>query len=257
MVRLENVIDAIRLPFLRDRELYRSFRSILGFYPHDLSLYRLATLHASALEKGEKGKLLNNERLEFLGDAVLDAVVGDIVYNHFEGKREGFLTNARSKMVQRETLGRVAQQMGLLNLIKQNMHTGNAHNSYMGGNAFEALVGAIYLDRGYGMCKWFYENRVLGTYINMDKLAYQEMNYKSKLLEWSQKYHVQIDFLVEEKKEGHATPVFYATALVGGEEKGKGKGYSKKESQQNAAKEAMACLRQENYRKNNEGRVKG
>lgn len=248
VVKLGNLIDAMKIPFQKDRELRRSFFEILGVYPHNLDLFKLATLHASALERGEKGgKPLNNERLEFLGDAILDAVVGDIVYTHFQGKREGFLTNARSKMVQRETLGRVAQEIGLMKLIKRDQRATNAHNSYMGGNAFEALVGALYLDRGYESCKDFFQNQILGKYINMDKLAYQEMNYKSKLLEWGQKYHVEISFNVEERREAHSTPVFYADVFVGGEKKGSGVGYSKKESQQNASKEAVTLLRKERF----------
>lgn len=254
-VKLSNLIDSMKLPFQDERELRRSFYSILGVYPHDLSLYKLATLHASALERGAKGgKPLNNERLEFLGDAILDAVVGDIVYTHFQGKREGFLTNARSKMVQRETLGKVAQETGLMRLIRRDRRAVSAHNSYMGGNAFEALVGALYLDQGYEACKTFFQEQILGRYINMDKLAYQEMNYKSKLLEWGQKFHMEITFDVQEHKEGNTTPVFLSDVFVGGEKKGSGKGYSKKESQQNACREAVARLRTERFHQEKEKR---
>lgn len=100
----------------------------------------MALLHKSIMHRNSKGKPVNNERLEFLGDAVLDAVVGDIVYQHFPGKREGFLTNTRSKLVQRDTLNKLAQEMGINQLILSNGHS-SSHNSYMGGNAFEALVG--------------------------------------------------------------------------------------------------------------------
>ena len=143
-----DLIDRIRLPFRKDKELYLSLYNVIGFYPHDISHYKLALMHKSVMHRNKKGKPLNNERLEFLGDAILDATVGDIVYRHFPGKREGFLTNTRSKLVQRETLNRLANEMGINRLIMSSGRS-SSHNSYMGGNAFEALVGAIYLDRGY------------------------------------------------------------------------------------------------------------
>lgn len=160
-----NIKDRIRLLFRKDRESYLRFYKMLGFYPKDISIYEQALLHKSLSVKSEKGRLLNNERLEFLGDAILDAVVADIVYKRFEGKREGFLTNTRSKIVQRETLNRLAIEIGLDKLIKYTARQ-SSHNSYMCGNAFEALVGAIYLDRGYRACKYFMEHRIIGPYIN-------------------------------------------------------------------------------------------
>ena len=108
---LNNFIDRIKLSFRKDKELYFSLYQILGFYPHEISYYKMALMHKSIMHRNAKGKPMNNERLEFLGDAVLDAVVGDIVYKHFPGKREGFLTNTRSKLVQRDTLNKLAQEM--------------------------------------------------------------------------------------------------------------------------------------------------
>ena len=110
---LSNLIDRIKLPFRKEKELYSSLHAILGFYPHDISYYKLALMHKSVMRRNAKGRPVNNERLEFLGDAILDAIVGDIVYRHFPGKREGFLTNTRSKLVQRETLNRLAKEMGI------------------------------------------------------------------------------------------------------------------------------------------------
>ena len=112
-----SIIDRIKLPFRKEKELFSSLREILGFYPRKIELYKLALMHKSIARRNAKGKPVNNERLEFLGDAVLDAVVGDIVYRHFEGKREGFLTNTRSKLVQRDTLNKLAQEMGINRLI--------------------------------------------------------------------------------------------------------------------------------------------
>lgn len=183
---LNNIIDRIRLPFRKEKELYSSLYDIIGFYPHDISYYKLALMHKSVMRRNAKGKPVNNERLEFLGDAILDAIVGDIVYQHFPGKREGFLTNTRSKLVQRDTLNKLAQEMGINQLILSSGHT-SSHNSYMGGNAFEALVGAIYLDQGYNACMRFMNKRILAQMINIDKVAYKEVNFKSKLIEWSQK----------------------------------------------------------------------
>ena len=143
---LNNIFDRIRLPFRKEKELYLSLHQIIGVYPHNISYYKLALMHKSVARRNEKGRPVNNERLEFLGDAILDAIVGDIVYQHFPGKREGFLTNTRSKIVQRETLNKLAQEMGINQLILSSGHS-YSHNSYLGGNAFEALVGALYLDR--------------------------------------------------------------------------------------------------------------
>lgn len=134
---INNIFDKIKLPFRKDKELYSSLYRIMGFYPRNIGHYKLALMHRSASQRNSKGKYVNNERLEFLGDAILDAIVGDIVYRHFEGKHEGFLTNTRSKIVQRDTLNRLAQETGLSQLIKSNKHA-SSHNSYMEGNAFEA-----------------------------------------------------------------------------------------------------------------------
>ncbi len=240
---LNNFIDRIKLSFRKDKELYFSLYQILGFYPHDISYYKLALMHKSIMHRNAKGKPVNNERLEFLGDAVLDAVVGDIVYQHFPGKREGFLTNTRSKLVQRDTLNKLAQEMGINQLILSNGHS-SSHNSYMGGNAFEALVGAVYLDRGYDACMFFMQKRILAQMINIDKVAYKEVNFKSKLIEWSQKNRVKLEFvLLDQQKDKNGSPVFTYKVVIEGVDGGTGKGYSKKESQQIASKLTLEQLR--------------
>lgn len=233
----------MRLPFSKDKELRAALYEIFGFYPHRIQFYKLALMHKSVTRRNEKGKPLNNERLEFLGDAILDAIVGDIVYRHFEGKREGFLTSTRSKIVQRDTLNRLATEMGITQLIKFGKHT-PSHNSYMGGNAFEALVGAMYLDRGYEACMRFMEKRILSQLINIDKVAYKEINFKSKLIEWCQKNKVKLDFkLLEQSREGKNSPIFKYQVLIEGLEGGVGEGYSKKESQQLASKITLQQLK--------------
>lgn len=238
-----NTIDKIRLLFRKDRESYFCFYKMLGFFPHDIRIYEQALLHKSSSVKSDKGRLLNNERLEFLGDAILDAVVADILYQKFEGKREGFLTNTRSKMVSRETLNRVADQIGLSKLIKFNTRQ-SAHNSYMSGNAFEALVGAIYLDRGYYACKYFMEHRIIGQYIDVDRISHKEVNFKSKLIEWSQKNRMEISFeLVNQGFDSFHSPTFESEIMIEGIHAGKGMGYSKKESQQIAAHESLNMIK--------------
>ena len=238
-----NILDTIRLPFRNDRQLYRSFYNILGFYPRNIELYKQALTHRSVNHKNSEGKNYNNERLEYLGDAILGAVVGDILYRHFPGKKEGFLTNVRSRVVQRETLGRLADDMGLTELIKSNL-IGKTHNSYMAGNAFEALMGAVYLDRGYKYCVRFVSERILGKYINLEKIASKESNFKSRLLELCQKYRFEANFelLKETREEETLSPLFLSRITIYGVECGRGSGYSKKESHQMAAKEALARL---------------
>ena len=242
---VNDIIDRIKLPFRQEKELFSALYDILGFYPHDITFYKQALLHKSVSRRNEKGRPVNNERLEFLGDAILDAVVGDIVFRHFEGKREGFLTNTRSKLVSRDTLGKLAKEMGLSQLILSSGHN-TSHNSYLGGNAFEALVGAIYLDRGYDACMRFMENRILAQLINIDKVAYKEVNFKSKLLEWSQKNRVKMEFRdVKQERDENKSPVFTTQVFIEGLEGCIGTGYSKKESQQNASKDTLQRLRRE------------
>ena len=242
---VNDIIDRIKLPFRKEKELFSALYDILGFYPHDIELYKQALLHKSVGKRNEKGRPQNNERLEFLGDAILDAVVGHIVFRHFEGKREGFLTNTRSKLVSRATLGKISQEMGIPQLIMSAGHS-TSHNSYMNGNAFEALVGAIYLDKGYDACMRFMEKRILAQLINIDKVAYKEVNFKSKLLEWSQKNRVKLEFRAQEQKgNDNNSPVFTSQVFLEGLEGCSGTGYSKKESQQNASKETLQRLRRE------------
>ena len=238
-----NITDKIRLLFRKDKEPYLCFYKMLGFYPRNLEIYQQALLHKSSSIKAGKGRLLNNERLEFLGDAILDAIVADIVYKKFEGKREGFLTNTRSKIVQRETLNRVAVEIGLDKLIKYTTRQ-SSHNSYMCGNAFEALIGAIYLDRGYRACKKFMEERIINQYLNLEKISRKEVNFKSKLIEWSQKNKFCVEFnLIEQSLDSDQNPIFETQITVENIPAGTGKGYSKKESQQEAAHATLTKIK--------------
>ena len=245
-MRLNDIIDRIRLPFRQEKELFSSLYEVMGFYPHDISYYKQALMHKSIGRRNEKGKPLNNERLEFLGDALLDAVVGHIVYDHFPGKREGFLTNTRSKLVSRDTLGKLAEEMGLKRLIVSSGQN-NSHNSYMAGNAFEALVGAIYLDQGYDGVMRFMKKRILAQLINIDKVAYKEVNFKSKLLEWSQKNRVRMEYKMKKQEvdKESGSPVFKFQVYIEGVPGESGKGFSKKEAQQLASEATLKRLKRE------------
>ena len=203
----------------------------------------MALSHKSIHFKNKKGKPVNNERLEFLGDAILDAIVGDIVYKHFPGKREGFLTNTRSKLVQRETLNKIAQEIGLSRLIYSSGRN-FSHNSYMAGNAFEALIGALYLDRGYNLCMRFMQEKILKKMVNIDTVAYKEVNFKSRLIEWAQKNKMNIAFnLLEQKKDDEGNPVFKYCVMIEGIKCNSASGFSKKESQQLASEETLEYIK--------------
>lgn len=255
-----NITDRMRLLFRKDKKPYLQLKAILGFYPHNIRLYQLALKHKSVahFEREEmkangtyeqktdktKGLPLNNERLEYLGDAVLGAIVADILYRHYGNKQEGFLTNLRSKIVCRKSLNKLAVQIGLDKLIQHTGAVTTGHNSFMNGNAFEAFFGAIYLDRGYAYCYRFMEQQVFKRYINVDNLSKQEENFKSSLIEWCQKYQYKFTFSEKELREGK-TPKFRSEVAIEGIIAGKGEGYSKKESDQAAAKDALSHIRRD------------
>lgn len=259
-----NLFDRMKLPFRKNKEFLSALYDILGFYPHNIEIYRIAFSHKSLSYRrdadGKKGgkdrkannrdrkqrsentsKPLNNERLEYLGDAVLETIVSDILFHHFPHKREGFLTSTRSKIVQREALNRLAADMGLEKLILAAQGTRMSHTN-IGGNAFEALMGAIYLDRGFKTCQWFINNRVIGRYVDLDNVAQKEVNFKSKLLEWSQKNRININFkdTACDGEKGFRTVISIEGITIA-----RGSGRSKKESQQEASKEALTRMRRE------------
>lgn len=233
----------IRLLLHKGREPYLSYSKILGFYPDHLDIYEQALLHRSSSEKTDDGKWINNERLEFLGDGILGAVVADIVYERFPYRREGFLTSTRSKIVQRETMDKIAVQLGLDQMVVYSAKI-NTHNNHLYGNALEALIGAIYLDQGYDVCYKFIRDVMIGKHIDIDKLVRKEINFKSHLLEWSQKHKISISFdLIESFTDHDGNPVFQSAIKLLDEQIGIGIGYSKKESQQAASKMAIRRLR--------------
>lgn len=233
----------IRLLKNKNKEPYSSLYKILNFYPDNIHLYEQAFLHKSSSVENGDGKWLNNERLEFLGDAILDAVVADIVYKYFQNKREGFLTNTRSKIVQRETLNGIAVELGLDKMVVYSAKL-TSHNNHLYGNALEALIGAIYLDQGYKTCYKFVQDVIIRQHINLETIARKEVNFKSNLIEWSQKNKLEISFdLIESFVDNEGNPVFQTGIILSDTQIGVGIGYSKKESQQNAARMAIKKLR--------------
>ena len=233
----------IRLFFDPKKESYFALKKILGFFPNDISFYEEALLHKSSSDRNLQGSYRNNERLEFLGDAILDAVVADIVFKKFKNQDEGFLTNTRSKIVKRETLDRISRNLGLNRLLISSPRAASQKNHIL-GNALEAFIGAVYLDQGYQKTYRFIEKRIISFYINIDALAKKEVNLKSKLLEWCQKYKVQMDYqLMENFVDRENNPVFQSQVLLNGLLAGEGEGYSKKESHQQAAEEALEKIK--------------
>jgi ribonuclease-3 len=229
--------------FLKKEELDVSLYRILGFYPKNIHLYEQALIHRSSSIETEKGKRTNNERLEFLGDAVLGAIVADIIFSQFPNRKEGFMTNTRSKIVQRESLNRIAIEMGLDKLVVLGVRI-NTHNSYIYGNAIEALVGAVYLDQGFQRCQAFVQKRIIDRHVPLDTIIRKEVNFKSILIEWSQKNKLEIVFeLIETYKDKKGSPVFQSSVSLAGVQLSSGTGYTKKESQQSAAKKAIKRIR--------------
>jgi ribonuclease-3 len=240
----KDIFNRIRLFLHKKKESYFALYKTLGFFPDNISYYEEALLHKSLSQEDAKGRR-NNERLEFLGDAILDAVVADIIFKKFPDRNEGFLTNTRSKIVKRETLDRVASELGLQKLVVFSSRI-KKQKSHIMGNALEAFIGAVYLDQGYKKTGRFIEKKIIEPHINIDVLVKKEVNFKSKLLEWSQKYKVDMCFeLLENYMDNENNPIFQTQALLNGMLAGIGIGYSKKESQQQAAQMALNKIKSE------------
>jgi ribonuclease-3 len=240
-----NAISLIKLLFVKDKELYVFIHRITGYYPRDIKPYQLAMVHRSKPVKLPDGHWANNERLEFLGDAVLDTVVADFLFSTFPNKHEGFLTSTRAKIVQRESLNRIGNSLHLDTHVHALTHS-STHNSYICGNALEALVGAVYLDQGYNRCRKFIIERLIKKHFNLNDLVKTEQNFKSRLIEWTQKYRVTIEFeLVDTYSDNDKNPVFRTAVILGGIYASDAVGYSKKESHQSASKKALERLQQD------------
>ena len=173
-------------------EFYAFFKNVLGFTPRRTELYHTAFIHRSVSSVTE-GHRINNERLEYLGDAVLGTVVAEYLYKKYPLKGEGFLTEMRSKIVSRKSLGQLAVKIGMMELIEHQRGGEGAFKS-MGGDALEALIGAVYIEKGYRFTRRIIIRELLCTYIDVDTVAQTEWNFKSKLIDWGQKNHKKVTF---------------------------------------------------------------
>lgn len=236
-----------KLHLSTERSYFRRLKNLLGFVPGNLYLYRMAFRHKSAsvvIKNNGNGAKNSNERMEFLGDAVLGSVIASLLFKQYPFKDEGFLTELRSKIVSRSNLNQLARKMGLDEFIEfdSRVMSYNGKQSSIMGDAFEALIGAIYLDKGYRFTQNFILNRIVDPLVDVQTLAKTEMNFKSRLIEWCQQSNKEIEFRVIKNEEGESNKLFTVEALVNGEVKGIGREYSKKNAEKLAAEKACESL---------------
>jgi len=216
---------------------------LLGFVPGNLSLYHLAFRHKSVAQNVKKGVKNSNERLEFLGDAVLGSVVAEVLFKMYPYKDEGFLTELRSKIVSRVNLNQLARKLGFEQLIQyDNRMVNSTRQGSLLGDAFEALIGAVYLDKGYDFTKHFLVNHIIKSHIDIHTLEQTETNFKSKLIEWCQRHGKDIMFELVGNEEGENSKLFTVQVNVDGEILGLGKEFSKKNAEKLAAEKACEAL---------------
>lgn len=239
---VRNILSRVKLLFSNEKKLYSSLFKLTGCRPNKIELYKIALTHKSQTVR-QKGRSVNNERLEFLGDAVLETVVSDMVFRHYPKKSEGFLTNLRSRIVCRDSLNKVADSIGLTRYVSVSHDQSSPHNN-VGGNALEALIGALYLDLGFRACRKFVIGRILPALGSLEQISEEEVNFKSKLVEWCQKNRIRLEFTLKQREgTNDNAPLFVSKVLLEGCIAGSGNGYSKKEAHQQAAKEVLALLR--------------
>ncbi|MBQ8271689.1 MAG: ribonuclease III [Tidjanibacter sp.] len=225
-----------------DREYYRAFRRIFGVTPDNVELYKLALVHRSASVKVEGGGSINNERLEYLGDAVLESIVSDYLFIEYPDKSEGFLTQTRSKIVSRQSLNSLARKLGLDEMVIYNS-TGNFAHKHLFGDCLEAMIGALYLDKGYNVVNRIVINDLLSRHIDLEDLTHSESDHKSRLIEWCQKSKRTISFSTEADGEQKGSqPAFLSRVLIDDMRIGVGRGSTKKEAEQRAAENAWVLL---------------
>ena len=218
------------LLFIPEKKFIRQIKRITGVTPSNLKFYQLALIHKSASGRFSKNHDINNERLEFLGDAILDAIVAEHIYNLFPDKDEGFLTQLRSKIVNRDTLKLLSVKMGIANMVIARMTKDNHKSLY--GDALEAIIGAIYLDKGYPKTRNFVIGKIMNLHLNIEELCETEIDFKSRIIEWGQKTKKDINFTCQEQ----------LNLLIFDEIVGMGIGKSKKEAEQNAARQAIQII---------------
>jgi ribonuclease-3 len=225
------------------RKYVKTLKNLLGFVPGNLSLYRLAFRHKSVAQAVKKGVKNSNERLEFLGDAVLGSVVAEVLFKMYPYEDEGFLTELRSKMVNRNNLNQLGRKLGLDGLIQyDNRMVNSTRQGSLLGDAFEALVGAVYLDKGYDFTKGFLINRIIKSHIDIHTLEQTETNFKSKLIEWCQRHGKDVLFELAQNQDGESSKLFTVQVNIDGDIMGLGKEFSKKNAEKLAAEKACEAL---------------
>lgn len=235
------MIKPIRVILSEDKELYSFIKNIFGFYPGNIFLYKLAFRHKSLAKELNNGTRISNERLEYLGDAILSAVVADYLFKIFPIKGEGFLTEMRSRIVSRASLNKLSQKLGLDKHIQVNPDGNNVYKS-MNGDAFEALIGAIYLDKGYQFTRRVLIEKVILQHFDLDELENNDTNYKSRLIEWAQREKHSVEF-IQLSEVGHGyTKQYVVEVLIDKQPYGKGRDYSIKGAEQNAAMKTLIEL---------------
>ena len=228
---------------LNKREFSSRLKKILGFNPGNLELYEIAFIHRSATYALPDGKKVNNERLEYLGDAVLDAILSDYLFDKFPDANEGFLTKIRSRIVNRDVLNQLAVSMGINNILISKINSSHlTKNLY--GDAFEALIGAVFLDKGFKKTKKLFIKNVLNKYLDLNIIVKTDSDYKSLVFEWVQKHKSNLTFTYNEEYDFNMKKSVFSTILsIDRQEFGEGHGSSKKEAEQEAASQAWKRLK--------------
>src|SRR5690554_2697479 len=221
---------------------FKELRKLLGFNPKDIKIYEMAFTHRSANLKGENGQLINYERLEFLGDAMLGAVIAAHLFKKVPSGDEGYLTKMRSKVVSREHLNELGRDLNLIRFVKTNVPSEN-FGLNIHGNIFEALVGAIYLDKGFKNCERFIHKRVIKPYVDIKKLEGKITSYKSLLIEWCQKHKKQFQYIVYEDSGTETVKYFAVKLMIDDELVAKARATSKKKAEERASKRAFYKLK--------------
>ena len=218
-----------------DKQFISQLRKHFGIKPRNLELYKIAVIHKSASTVISQGKKVNNERLEYLGDAVLDATVTEYLFSHFPNQKEGFLTKMRSRIVSRQSLNSLAIAIGLNRLVVTQTNNPLAHK-HIFGDALEALIGALYLDKGFNATNSWVVKQLFKKHINLDELQATETDYKSRIIEWAQKHKYSLNFENFERENGKGnSPLFESQLFLNSKLMGSGFGCSKKEAEQNAS----------------------
>lgn len=227
-----------------NRNYIKSLKNLLGFVPGNLSLYRMAFRHRSVAIVMKNGSKNSNERMEFLGDAILGSVVAEVLFKRYPYKEEGFLTEMRSKIVSRAHLNQLARKLGLNELIEFDSRMTNypSKQGSLLGDAFEALVGAVFLDKGYNFTRDFLINRIIKPHVDIHTLELTETNFKSKLIEWCQRHGKDITFEVIANAEGENAKLFTIQVNIDGENYAVGRDYNKKNAEKLAAEKACEAL---------------